>query len=103
MSVQQHSTYLNPSKNVKIGSISQVHLTIIPVQIRISVSLLFLFWFLQLGLSPLLFCENDAAEKENESSIPASIAKQSPPKETETPNRVTESEVKSSVNLFFIY
>uniref|UniRef100_A0A3Q3LEG2 NHERF family PDZ scaffold protein 4b n=1 Tax=Mastacembelus armatus TaxID=205130 RepID=A0A3Q3LEG2_9TELE len=38
-------------------------------------------FYSQLGLSPLLFCEDVANEKEKESSEPASIAKQSPQKE----------------------
>lgn len=37
--------------------------------------------FLQLGLSPLLFCEDDADEREKESSAPACAAEQSPQEE----------------------
>lgn len=42
---------------------------------------LFFILFLQLGLSPLLFCEDDAAEKEKEGSVPASEAEKSTHKE----------------------
>nr|XP_046267763.1 PDZ domain containing 3b isoform X2 [Scatophagus argus] len=38
-------------------------------------------FYTRLGLSPLLFSEDDAAEKETESSTPASAAEQSPQKE----------------------
>nr|XP_020468066.1 Na(+)/H(+) exchange regulatory cofactor NHE-RF3-like [Monopterus albus] len=38
-------------------------------------------FYTQLGLSPLLFCEDDAPEKEKGSSVPASVAEQSPQKE----------------------
>ncbi|XP_070773807.1 NHERF family PDZ scaffold protein 4b [Enoplosus armatus] len=38
-------------------------------------------FYTQLGLSPLLFCEDDAAERERESSIAASAAQQSTQKE----------------------
>ncbi|KAK2828823.1 hypothetical protein Q5P01_019857 [Channa striata] len=42
-------------------------------------------FYTRLGLSPLLFCEDAAAEKENESSVPVTVAEQSPQKQTETP------------------
>ncbi|KAM4545190.1 NHERF family PDZ scaffold protein 4b isoform 3-T3 [Odontesthes bonariensis] len=38
-------------------------------------------FYTQLGLSPLLFCDDDAAEKEKEHNAPASTQVQSPPKE----------------------
>ncbi|XP_018548094.1 NHERF family PDZ scaffold protein 4b isoform X2 [Lates calcarifer] len=38
-------------------------------------------FYTQLGLSPLLFCEDDAAEKEKEGSVPASEAEKSTHKE----------------------
>lgn len=55
-------------------------LNIINNQLKISVYIFFpsFISFLQLGLSPLLFCED---ERENESSISASAAEQSPQKE----------------------
>ncbi|TKS83640.1 Na(+)/H(+) exchange regulatory cofactor NHE-RF3 [Collichthys lucidus] len=40
-------------------------------------------FYTKLGLSPLLFCENEADESEKESSTPASAAEQSPQKETD--------------------
>ncbi|XP_038564086.1 PDZ domain containing 3b isoform X1 [Micropterus salmoides] len=40
-------------------------------------------FYTQLGLSPLLFCEDDADEREKESSEPASAAQQSPQKEVD--------------------
>lgn len=36
----------------------------------------------QLGLSPLLFCEDDAADEGKESSVLTSVEENSPPKET---------------------
>lgn len=41
-----------------------------------------LFSLLQLGLSPLLFCEDDAADEGKESSMLTSVEENSPPKET---------------------
>uniref|UniRef100_A0A3P8T7J9 NHERF family PDZ scaffold protein 4b n=2 Tax=Amphiprion percula TaxID=161767 RepID=A0A3P8T7J9_AMPPE len=38
-------------------------------------------FYTQLGLSPLLYCEDEAAENEKDSSVPASAVEQSPPKE----------------------
>ncbi|XP_035522209.1 PDZ domain containing 3b isoform X1 [Morone saxatilis] len=53
----------------------QVSLTIISPQ--------GLEFYTQLGLSPLLFCEDDADEREKESSTPASEAEHTPQKETD--------------------
>lgn len=41
-----------------------------------------LFSLLQLGLSPLLFCEDDAADEGKESSVLTSVEENSPPEET---------------------
>uniref|UniRef100_A0A3Q1HLY0 PDZ domain-containing protein n=1 Tax=Anabas testudineus TaxID=64144 RepID=A0A3Q1HLY0_ANATE len=57
-------------------------------------------FYTRLGLSPLLFCEDDAAEKEKESSVPASVAEQSSQKETETPISDTSSKVTTAICVF---
>ncbi|KAK2879804.1 hypothetical protein Q8A73_023616 [Channa argus] len=48
-------------------------------------------FYTRLGLSPLLFCEDDAAEKENNSSLPVSVEDQSSQKKAETPARVNNA------------
>ena len=58
---------------------------IIHVQIRVIFQKMFFSFvcFLQLGLSPLLFCEDDADERVKESSTPAAAAEPSPQEETD--------------------